>query len=76
MKKITYLFLILLGLISCNGRDYRYKIEGLVKVGTEFKPAIAYTDTIYGQNEDSIWYYNTNGTKLTIVSPYTVSKIK
>jgi hypothetical protein len=40
------------------------------------RPAIAYTDTIYGQNNDSIWYYNTNGSKVTLLSPYKIYTIK
>ena len=39
------------------------------------KDAIAYTDTIHGYNEDSIWYYNSNGHKVTILAPYVVYEI-
>jgi len=40
------------------------------------RPAVAYTDTIYGQNKDSIWYYNSDGSKLTLLAPYKIYKIK
>ena len=88
MKFITLLLLSFL-LFSCDVKEYKYKIEGQVpvlierqvdwnevNVTQELRPAIAYTDTIYGQNEDSIWYYNTNGSKLTLLKPYTIHKLK
>jgi hypothetical protein len=75
MKKIIYLSLVAT-LFSCNN-PYKYKIEGVIKSnGDTLKPAIAYTDSIYGQNEDSIWYYNSDGSKLTLLSPYKIYKIK
>lgn len=42
----------------------------------ELVDVIAYTDTIHGYNNDSIWYYNSNGSKMTILTPYKVAKIK
>ena len=88
MKFITLLLLSFL-LFSCDVKEYKYKIEGQVpvlierqvdwnevNVTQELRPAIAYTDTIYGQNEDSIWYYNTDGSKLTLLKPYTIYKLK
>jgi hypothetical protein len=47
-----------------------------VNVTEELRPAVAYTDTIYGQNQDSIWYYNTDGSKLTLLKPYKIYKLK
>jgi hypothetical protein len=89
MKLIKVLFVSLF-LFSCKGKDYKYKIEGNVMATNpkpytylqsedttkSLRPAIAYTDTIYGQNKDSIWYYNSDGSKLTLLSPYKVYKIK
>jgi hypothetical protein len=88
MKFITLLLLSFL-LFSCDVKEHKYKIEGQVpvlierqvdwnevNVTQELRPAIAYTDTIYGQNEDSIWYYNTDGSKLTLLKPYTIYKLK
>jgi hypothetical protein len=88
MKFITLLLLSSL-LFSCDVKEYKYKIEGQVpvlierqvdwnevNVTEELRPAVAYTDTIYGQNEDSIWYYNTDGSKLTLLKPYTIYKLK
>lgn len=89
LLKITILLLTII-LFSCKGKDYKYKIEGNVMVKkqkpytyvpnedtTEYThPAVAYTDTIHGYNEDSIWYYNSDGSKLTLLAPYKIYKIK
>ncbi len=87
--KVVYAIGLSILFFSCKGKEYKYKIEGMVptrierqvdlteiNVTEELRPAIAYTDTIYGQNEDSIWYYNSDGSKLTILKPYTVYSIK
>ena len=71
-----------------ENHKYKYKIEGKVKAkinkGDFFNgynsqviisDAIAYTDTIYGISNDSVWYYNTNGSKVTILSPYIIKEI-
>jgi hypothetical protein len=89
MKLIKILFLSLV-LFSCNRPSFKYKIEGNVMTKKHkpytyvpnedttsyLHPAIAYTDTIYGYNDDSIWYYNSDGSKLTILAPYKIYKIK
>jgi hypothetical protein len=91
MKKVAGMLVLSILFLSCKnkGIKYKYKIEGQVSVmierqvdwnevnvTQELRPAIAYTDTIYGMNKDSIWYYNTDGSKLTIFEPYTVSSLK
>jgi|GEM_PF-2825995 hypothetical protein len=91
MKKVAGMLVLSILFLSCKnkGIKYKYKIEGQVSVmierqvdwnevnvTQELRPAIAYTDTIYGMNKDSIWYYNTDGSKLTIFEPYTVSLLK
>jgi hypothetical protein len=87
MKYLIILFIITL--YSCSDSLFpKYKIEGkaegFVETGDFFRPrkkvklikdAIAYTDTIHGYNEDSIWYYNSNGHKVTILAPYVVYEI-
>lgn len=90
MKSILKITLFSLLLFGCTIKDYKYKIEGNMMVnhksysyvpnedtGSSYlHPALAYTDTIYGQNEDSIWYYNSDGSKMTILAPYKVYVIK
>ena len=87
--KVT-LFLLTIILFSCTGKKFKYKIEGNVMARKHksytfvpnedtskyIHPAVAYTDTIHGYNDDSIWYYNSDGSKLTILAPYKIYKIK
>lgn len=77
MKRLIYIILILCGAMSCSSNaEYKYKIVGKVMTKADtLHDAVAYTDTIHGYNEDSIWYYNSNGSKLTILSPYKVYNI-
>lgn len=87
--KVVYAIGLSVLFFSCKGKEYKYKIEGMVptrierqvsldevNITEELRPAIAYTDTIHGQNEDSIWYYNSDGSKLTLMKPYRVYIIK
>ena len=91
MKKVAGMLVLSILFLSCKnkGIKYKYKIEGQVpvmiekqvdwnevNVTRELRPAVAYTDTIYGMNKDSIWYYNTDGSKLTLFKPYRVSSLK
>lgn len=83
------LITISLFFVSCNNKDYKFKIEGKITTTinqgdffTGYQPkrveikAVAYTDTIHGFNNDSIWFFNSNGSKVCIQAPYTVSEIK
>lgn len=86
----TTLVILSLFILSCNKPDpYKYKIVGNIKVkikqGDYFQgytvketinPIIAFTDTIHGFTKDSIWYFNSNGTKVNILPPYFIEKIK
>jgi hypothetical protein len=87
--KITFLFSFII-FYSCSGKKFKYKIEGNVMTKNHksysyvpnedttsyLHPAVAYTDTIHGYNDDSIWYYNSDGSKLTILAPYKIYEIK
>jgi len=88
MKTIIYIITSLL-LFSCSTKSYKYKIEGKVRatvnkgdhiVGYKKErivaDAIAFTDTIHGYNDDSIWYYNSDGSVTTLLPPYVIYKIK
>ena len=89
MKYLYASILLTITLMSCQGRDWKYKIVGKrpmlierhvdwqeTNLTEELVDLIAYTDTIHGSNKDSIWYYNTDGSKLTILSPYRIDTIK
>jgi hypothetical protein len=88
--KMIYVGLLLVGtLLSCKGRDFKYKIVGKkpmlierhvdwqeTNLTEELVDVIAYTDTIHGADKDSIWYYNSDGSIMSIHAPYAVYKIK
>ena len=81
MKSLFKIAILLLTVIlfSCNGNKFKYKIEGNVMAKRHksyLQPAVAYTDTIHGFNKDSIWYYNSDGSKLTLLAPYKIYKVK
>jgi hypothetical protein len=92
MKILIYGTVLATSILSCASKPrdhYRYKISGEVQVlvekyvdwdevniTEERKKAIAYTDTIHGLNEDSIWYWNTDGSKVTILKPYRIDTLK
>ena len=71
MKKL--MFIMLLGLTSCNIKEYRYKISGKVYVPTSglnpMHDAIWYTDTI-SFDGDTAYYFNSDGSEVRIYPPY------
>lgn len=88
--KIFYLSsLLIITLLSCKAKpNYRYRIHGRVNVIVERpidwtetniieenRRAIAWTDTIHGLNDDSIWYFNSDGTKTTLRAPYKIDTL-
>ena len=91
MKTVIYGAVLTASVLSCGSKpkdEYKYKIVGDVEVLVERqvdwdevnitgerKKAIAYTDTIHGFNEDSIWYWNTNGSKVTLLKPYRIDTL-
>ena len=80
MKKLLFIIIGFILLSSC-GVNYKYKIEGYVKSPKDFDKykgyhsAIVYTDTFYF-NKDSVWFFNSDGSKMTIHRPYTIKKIQ
>lgn len=87
--KCLYAVAIMISMISCKGRDWKYEIRGKrpmlierhvdwqeTNLTEELVDVIAYTDTIHGYNEDSIWYYNSDGSKMTIYAPYILKHLK
>jgi hypothetical protein len=71
MKKL--MFIVLLGLTSCNIKEYRYEIRGKVYVPTSginpMHDAIWYTDTI-SFDGDTAYYFNSDGSEVRIYPPY------
>jgi hypothetical protein len=77
MKKLIVflVFLIILITFSCNRNKYRYKIHGKIYIPTSglhpIHDAIWYTDTI-SFDGDTLYYFNSDGSKVTIRPPYTL----
>lgn len=71
MKKL--MFIMLLGLTSCDIKEYRYEIRGKVYVPTSglnpMHDAIWYTDTI-SFDGDTAYYFNSDGSEVRIYPPY------
>jgi len=71
MKKL--MFIMLLGLTSCDIKEYRYEIRGKVYVPTSglnpMHDAIWYTDTI-SFDGDTAYYFNSDGSEIRIYPPY------
>lgn len=88
MRKIT-LLLLFPYVISCSHKDYKYEIKGKVRTKiqtgdyftgkknkTVVADAIAYTDTIYGITQDSVWFLNSDSSLVSIHCPFTVKELK
>lgn len=73
MKKLFTLIFVLFVFGSCVNHEYKYKLEGNVRTKDGLHPSIAYTDT-FQSNIDSVWYFNSNGSKVTILKPYKIIK--
>ena len=77
MKKliVSLVFLTILIIVSCTRKEYRYKVLGLVYIPTSglhpMHDAIWYTDTL-GFDGDTLYYFNSDGSKVTIRPPYTL----
>jgi len=80
MKRL--IIILSLAFVSCNpkptkkeleiiGKDYKYEIHGIVKTIHGDKKAIWLTDTL-SMNGDTIYYFNTDGTKVEILPPYKI----
>lgn len=76
MKRIAFFIMGLTVLLSCEIKpQFKYKIEGFVVVKGDTLPAIWYTDN-YIMYDDSIVYYNSDSSMVSIKHPYTLYEIK
>jgi hypothetical protein len=73
MKTIKTLLLILLLFSSCGRKEYRYEIRGKIYIPTSglnpMHNAVWFTETI-NFDGDTIYYFNSNGTKVKIRPPF------
>ena len=75
MKQIILLLLSIFIMVSCNRKEYKYKILGKIYIPTSglnpMHDAIWYTNTI-NFDGDTIYYFNSDSTKVIIRPPYTL----
>ena len=73
MKELLLTLLTIIVISSCVTKEYRYEIHGKVYIPTSglhpMHDAIWLTDTI-SFNGDTIYYFNSDGSKVTINPPY------
>jgi hypothetical protein len=76
MKKLAFLFLFSSLILGCNVKSpYKYEIHGYVLVKGDTMAAIWYTDN-YLIYEDSIVYYNSDSSMVSIKPPYVLYENK
>ena len=70
MKKLIFLLLFSSLILGCNVKSpYKYEIHGYVLVKEDTMPAIWYTNN-YLMYDDSIVYYNSDSSMVSIKPPY------
>ena len=77
--KTLYNLLILLVLVSCNTKDYKYRIKGKIYIPTSgvnpVHDAVWYTNSIKLVN-DTLVYYNSDGSEVRINPPFTIDTLR
>jgi hypothetical protein len=72
MKK---LLLISLVLVSCTEKEYKYRVVGSVVKNNKKYNAVWFTNDLKFDNE-SVYYYNSNKTKVIIYPPFTIDTLR
>ena len=76
MKKLIFLLLFSSLILGCNVKSpYKYEIHGYVLVKGDTMPAIWYTNN-YLMYDDSLVYYNSDSSMVSIKPPYTLYENK
>lgn len=76
MKIIAFFIMVLMVLLSCEIKTkFKYKIEKFVVVKGDTLYTIWYVDN-YVMYDDSIVYYNSDSSMVSIKKPYTLYEIK
>ena len=73
MKALFKFTFLLLFILSCTEKKYKYEIHGKVYVSTSginpMHDAVGFTDTI-SFDGDTIYYFNSDGSEVRIKPPY------
>jgi hypothetical protein len=72
MKK---LLLISLVLVSCTAKEYKYRVVGSVVKNKKKYKAVWLTNDLKFDYE-SVYYYNSNKTKVIIYPPFTIDTLR
>jgi hypothetical protein len=72
MKK---LLLISLVLVSCTAKEYKYRVVGSVVKNNKKYNAVWFTNDLKFDIE-SVYYYNSNKTKVIIYPPFTIDTLR
>lgn len=76
MKKLAFLFLFSFLILGCEVKPpYKYEIHGYVVAKGDTMPAIWYTDN-YLMYDDSIVYYNSDSSMVSVKTPYVLYENK
>ena len=72
MKNFILILFSILLLTSCNQKEkvWKYEIHGFVETNKGLREAIWLTDTITLDNDGSLYYDNSDGSRVTIKPPF------
>lgn len=70
-----FIFLLFIGLTSCNNGNYKYQISGWVDTKEGLKLAIWNTDTI-NFDGDTVYYVNSDKSVVRIYPPFIIKELK
>jgi hypothetical protein len=73
MKKLALLFILVL--TSCSEKKYKYEITKEIFYGDSLYDAIWYVDT-FEFDGDTIFYFNSDSSKVIIHPPYNIKETK
>ena len=77
--KTLFSLLILLAITSCESHDYKYRISGRVimpdSTPVKLHNAVWFTDTI-NFNADTLYYLNSNGSRVDIYPPFDIDTLR
>ena len=74
MKTINILALTLL-LFSCTVKEYKYRVVGSVVKKNKKYNAVWFTNTI-NFNVDTLYYFNSNGSRVDIYPPFKIDTLR
>lgn len=65
-----FIFIFIVAITTAPKKQWKWEVRGQVIHNGSERPAIWYTDSLDYITEDSCGYHNSDGTKVTIESPY------